>query len=145
MKTNVAFDKFCDTMPVIKKIVDKAKANPIVLGQLKQVANAKSKVDYLVTIPPFLKSCKEEVFEVLAIWNEKSSGEISEQEMPVTIKQIIDIFGDKNVMGFFSSSGGNAQENTDTDEPLTSSEITEENSQTESMTYEALSNTFPTE
>lgn len=149
MRTDVAFDKLCDTLPIIKNIVDKAKADPAILAQLKAASEAKNKLDYFVVIPPILKSCKDEVFAMLAVWNDKSVEEVAEQPISTTIKQVMDIFVNKDVMDFLSSAQESAQENTDTDEPLTSSEIMQEVSQqevqTENATYEAFAHTFPIE
>ena len=142
MKTSVAFDKLCDSLPIIKNIVDKAKANPEILEQLKTAADAKNKLDYLVAVPPILKSCKDEVFAMLAVWNDMSVEMIAEQPISATIKQVMGIFADGDVMSFFSFAQGNAQESTDTDESSTTSETTEENSETET-TGTPLSNYDP--
>lgn len=139
MRTDVAFDKLCDTLPIIKGIVDKAKADPAILEQLKAAATAKSRLDYLVAVPPILKSCKDEVFAMLAVWNEMSVEDIAEQPISTTIKQVMDIFTDGDVMSFFSLAQGSAQESTEQAEPLTSSENTEAEATSEatgSVAYE---------
>ena len=145
MRTDVAFDKLCDSLPIIKRIVDKAKADPAILAQLKAAADAKSKLDYLVVIPPILKSCKDEVFAMLAVWEEMSVEDIAAQAISTTMKQVMDIFANKDVMDFLSPAQESAQENTATEEHLTSSETTKENSETEPMTWEEYANTLPTE
>ena len=151
MRTDVAFDKLCDTLPIVKGIVDKARANPEILAQLKSAAAAKSKLDYLVVIPPILKSCRDEVFAMLAVWNDISVEMVAEQPISTTIKQVMDIFSDKDIMDFLSPAQGNAQENTEvTDESSTTSGITEENSETVSegtplSNYDPFANSFPIE
>lgn len=154
MKTEVAFDKLCDTFQMIKSIVDKAKEDPEKLKQIIAVKNAKTRADKLFSIAPMMKSFKEEIFSIVALWNDKTVEELSEQPFSVTIKQVMDICVDKDIMDFLLSAQGSAQENTEvTDESSTSSEITQEISQgseeavqTETnATYEAFANTLPTE
>ena len=145
MRTDVAFDKLCDTLPIIKGIVDKAKADPEKLAQLKAASAAKSKLEYLVVLPPMLKSFKDEIFAMLAVWNEMKVEDIAAQEISTTIKQVIDIFGNKDIMDFLSPAQETARENTAAEEFSNTSEITEEVSATPDIPSDAFASTFPIE
>lgn len=50
-----------------------------------------------------LKQKKDDVFNILAELNEKTMEEIKKQNILVTVKQIMDIFNDKDLIDFFQS------------------------------------------
>lgn len=146
MKTDIAFDKLCDVAPIIGDIVDKAAETPELFVTLKKLQNAEKRSDYFRYLPPVLKICKKEVFELLAVLNDKTAEEIAEQDLKETFAQAYKLLTDKEFSSFFSSSLENVEENTEAAEELSAtSENTAEEEEVNAETSEPFANIFPTE
>ena len=113
MKTEVAVEKLCNIIPIIETLVDRFKADEKVKAFVmeyraqKGISNSKFVFKFL---PILLKDYREEVFEFLSIWNDKSIDEIKEQPFGKTISDVKAIFDDEDLRGFFTSSQGRDSE-----------------------------------
>ena len=60
---------------------------------------------YATLAPILLKAHRSDVFGVLAVLNECSADEIAKQNIMETVKQVRDLFQDKDLLDFFKSFG----------------------------------------
>lgn len=107
MRTDLAFDKICDIMPIICDIVDKAKSDEelkkVLFEGLKEKNTTRTaQIRYLVQI---LKKCRDEAFAILAIIYDKTVEEVKEQDfITVTIPQVVELWNNPEVQKLFFSS-----------------------------------------
>ena len=111
LTTERAADVLCELTPYIANITgDKA-----LVDELEKKFNSKGKSvaelytfaahKYATLAPIFLKAHRSDVFGVLAVLNECSADEIAKQKVMETMKQVRDLFQDKELLDFFKSFG----------------------------------------
>lgn len=111
LTTEQAADVLCELTPYIANITgDKA-----LLDELSKKFDSKGKsVAEMYTYsakkcaalaPVLLKDHRADVFGVLAILNETTAEAIAEQKIITTIKQVVELFQDKELLDFFGSFG----------------------------------------
>lgn len=104
MRTDVAIDKLCNIAPVIADLSNKL-ANDEEFKAFMQEKKERSNIDFLFEfIPHLLKNYREEAFNILAVWNDKTVEEVKGQPFGKTITEIKAIFEDEDFRSFFSSS-----------------------------------------
>ena len=111
LTTERAADVLCELTPYIANITgDKA-----LLDELAKKFDSKGKSvaelytfaanKYAALVPILLKEHRNDVFSVLATLNERSADEIAKQNVMETMKQVRDLFQDKDLLDFFKSFG----------------------------------------
>ena len=106
MRTDFAVEKLCNIAPIISNIAEKIAKDTEFKAFMKEYnADKTNRVFMLKIIPILLKNYREEAFEILAIWYEKSVEEIKEQAFSKTSDEVKKIFLDEDFRSFFSSSG----------------------------------------
>lgn len=111
LTTERAADVLCELTPYIANITgDKA-----LVDELGEKFNSKGKSvaelytfaahKYATLAPILLKAHRSDVFGVLAVLNERSADEIAKQKVMETMKQVRDLFQDKELLDFFKSFG----------------------------------------
>ena len=104
MRTDVAIEKLCEVAPVIADLTDKLSKDEE-FKAFMQEKKERSNSDFLFRfIPHLLKNYREDVFNILAIWNGKTVDAVKEQSFGTTIAEIKAIFTDEDFRSFFSSS-----------------------------------------
>lgn len=111
LTTERAADVLCELTPYIANITgDKS-----LLDELANKFDSKAKSvaelytfaahKYATLAPILLKAHRSDVFGVLAVLNECSADEIAKQKVMKTMKQVRDLFQDKDLLDFFKSFG----------------------------------------
>lgn len=111
LTTERAADVLCELTPYIANITgDKA-----LLDELAKKFDSKGKSamelytfaahKYATLVPILLKGHREDVFGVLAVLNETEPEKIAKQNIFSTLKQVRDVFKDKELLAFFKSFG----------------------------------------
>lgn len=103
MRTVDMYDKLCDVTPYLIDIIEKSGKDEEVRSLILKIrANKKATVaDQMRLLPILMKKYKDEIFNILAIFNDKSVDEIKEQSITDTIKQVFALFNDKDIKDFF--------------------------------------------
>ncbi len=105
MKTDVAIEKLCNVAPIIAEFTDKiAKDKDFKDMMNKYTKNANNKTFILKILPIVFKNYREDIYNMLAAWNDKSVDEIKEQPFKTTFEEIKAIWEDDDFKSFFSSS-----------------------------------------
>ena len=111
LTTERAADVLCELTPYIANITgDKA-----LLDELANKFDSKGKSaaelytfaahKYATLVPILLKDHREDVFGVLSVLNETELDKIAKQNIMETMKQVRDLFQDKELLDFFKSFG----------------------------------------
>lgn len=111
LTTERAADVLCELTPYIANVTgDKA-----LLDELGKKFDSKGKSvaelyifaahKYATLVPILLKDHREDVFGVLSVLNETEPEKIAEQNILSTMKQMRDLFQDKELLDFFKSFG----------------------------------------
>lgn len=111
LTTERAADVLCELTPYIANITgDKA-----LLDELSNKFDSKGKSaaelytfaahKYATLVPILLKEHREDVFGLLAVLNETEPEKIANQSVMETIRQVRDLFQDKELLDFFKSFG----------------------------------------
>ena len=111
LTTERAADVLCELTPYIANITgDKA-----LLDELEKKFDRKGKSvaemytfaahKYATLVPILLKDHREDVFGVLSVLNETELDKIAKQKVMETMKQVRDLFQDKELLDFFKSFG----------------------------------------
>lgn len=109
MRTDVAIDKLCNIAPVIADMTEKISKDEEFKAFMETYKAEKSnKVFFFQVIPLLLKNYREEIYEMLAVWEDKTVDEIKNQSFGVTVGEIKAIWDDEDFRIFFSLS--NAKE-----------------------------------
>ena len=104
MRTDLAFDKICDIIPIVCDIADKAdkdkELHDLLIGGLKSKNVTRGmQLRFLVQV---IKKCRDEAFEILAIIYDKSVDEVKEQDFfGVTIPQVVKLWNSDEVKELF--------------------------------------------
>ena len=111
LTTERAADVLCELTPYIANITgDKA-----LLDELANKFDSKGKSaaelytfaahKYATLVPILLKDHREDVFGVLSVLNETELDKIAKQNIMETMKQVREVFRDKDMLDFFKSFG----------------------------------------
>lgn len=111
LTTERAADVLCELTPYIANITgDKS-----LLDELSNKFDSKGKSaaelytfaahKYAALVPILLKGHREDVFGILAVLNETEPEKIAKQNILSTLKQVRDVFKDKELLSFFKSFG----------------------------------------
>ena len=111
LTTERAADVLCELTPYIANITgDKS-----LLDELAKKFDSKGKSvaefytfaahKYATLVPILLKEHREDVFGVLSVLNETDLDKIAKQNIMKTMKQVRDLFQDKDLFDFFKSFG----------------------------------------
>lgn len=111
LSTERAADVLCELTPYIANITgDKA-----LLDELANKFDSKGKSaaelytfaahKYATLVPILLKEHREDVFGVLSVLNETELDKIAKQNIMETMKQVREVFQDKELLDFFKSFG----------------------------------------
>ena len=111
LTTERAADVLCELTPYIANITgDKA-----LLDELANKFDSKGKSaaelytfaahKYATLIPILLKEHREDVFGILSVLNETEPDKIAKQNIMETMKQVRNLFQDKDLLDFFKSFG----------------------------------------
>nr|DAU78820.1 MAG TPA: hypothetical protein [Caudoviricetes sp.] len=111
LTTDQAADVLCEVTPYIANITgDKALLDELAIkfdSKGKSVAELYtfSAHKYAQLVPILLKDHRADVFGVLAALNETTAEQIGKQKVMETIKQVGELFRDKELLDFFRSFG----------------------------------------
>lgn len=111
LSTKRAADVLCEVTPYIANITgDKALLDELAIkfdSKGKSVAELYtfSAHKYAQLVPILLKDHRADVFGVLAALNETTAEQIGKQKVMETIKQVGELFRDKELLDFFKSFG----------------------------------------
>lgn len=111
LSTERAADVLCEVTPYIANITgDKALLDELAIkfdSKGKSVAERYtfSAHKYAQLVPILLKDHRADVFGVLAALNETTAEQIGKQKVMETIKQVGELFRDKELLDFFKSFG----------------------------------------
>lgn len=111
LTTERAADVLCELTPYIANITgDKS-----LLDELSNKFDSKGKSaaelytfaahKYATLVPILLKDHREDVFGVLSVLNETEPEKIAKQNVMETVKQVREVFQDKDMLDFFKSFG----------------------------------------
>lgn len=104
MRTDVAIDKLCNIAPLFADLSEKL-ANDAEFKAFMAGKKAMTNREFIFKmIPHLLKNYREEAFNILAVWNDKTVDEVKAQGIGETIAEVKTIFADKDFRSFFSSS-----------------------------------------
>ena len=104
MRTDVAIDKLCNIAPVFADLSEKL-ANDTEFKAFMAGKKTMTNREFIFKmIPHLLKNYREEAFNILAVWNDKTVDEVKCQPLGETIAEVKSIFNDKDFRSFFSSS-----------------------------------------
>lgn len=104
MRTDVAIDKLCNVAPVLAELSEKL-SNDTEFKTFMNEKSEKTNRDFLFkVVPHLLKNYREEAFNILAVWNDKTVEEVKGQPFGKTITEIKAIFEDEDFRSFFPSS-----------------------------------------
>lgn len=110
MRTDVAIDKLCNIAPVLDTLAVKISKDKEMKDFILQYKEEKSNQVFLLKIVPLLlKNYKNEMFEILAVWCDKTIDEIKSQSFGSTISQIKKLIEDEDFRVFFQSSYTNKE------------------------------------
>lgn len=105
MRTDIAVEKLCDIAPIISELAEKLSADEeyksIILSAKGNLTNKTFVFNFL---PMLLKKYNAEIYNILAVWSDKTVEEIKGQSFAVTVKEIKGLFADEDFKSFFSSS-----------------------------------------
>ena len=104
MRTDVAIDKLCNIAPVLAELSEKL-SNDTEFKMFMTEKSERTNRDFLFkVVPHLLKNYREEAFNILSVWNDKTVEEVKGQSFGKTITEIKAIFEDEAFRSFFSSS-----------------------------------------
>ena len=111
LTTERAADVLCELIPYIANIT----GDKTLLDELGKKFNTKGKSaaelyvfgakKYATLVPILLKDHREDVFGILSVLQETGREEIARQNILSTMKQVRDMFKDKELLAFFRSFG----------------------------------------
>lgn len=116
LSTDKALDVLCELTPYISNIASD-EAVVVAVGKVVDTGvdmNLFGKGLLLVErlgeiIPALLKGHRADVYGILSVMNERSVQDIASQPVMDTIRQVMDLFRDEDLISFFKSSARRAQ------------------------------------
>jgi len=111
LSTDQALDVLCRLTPHISNITSDA-ALVETLGKVVNAGDGLNKYGSFMlvadrlgeSVPILLKTHREDVYGILSILNEKEPEEVAKQSLMETLRQLREVFLDKELMAFFKSS-----------------------------------------
>lgn len=104
MRTDVAVEKLCNVAPVLADLTEKL-SNDADFKAFMNGKGEKTNRNFIFNVVPhLLKNYRDEAFEILAVWNDKTVDDVKAQPLGTTIAEIKAIFSDEDFRSFFSSS-----------------------------------------
>lgn len=104
MKTEVAIDKLCNIAPVLAELTEKLSRDEKFKTFMGE-KGARSNREFLFKFLPYVfKNYGDDVYSLLALWNEKDVEEVKEQSFSKTIAEVKEILNDEDFRSFFSLS-----------------------------------------
>ena len=111
LNTDRALDVMCELTPYINNIT----SDPDVVGTIGKVIKTEGQINkyglfmmftsrIAEVMPALLKTHRPDVYGILSILNEKSADEIAAQPALETMRQLREVFQDKELLTFFKSS-----------------------------------------
>ena len=104
MRTDVAIDKLCNIAPLLAELSDKLATDKEFKAMMNTRKNMNNREFVFKFLPYFINNYREEAFNILAVWNDKTVEEVKGQPFGKTITEIKAIFEDEDFRSFFSSS-----------------------------------------
>lgn len=110
LSTDQALDVLCRLTPLISNITSDT-ALVETLGKVVNAGEGLNKYGSFMlvaerlgeSIPILLKTHREDVYGILSILNEKGPEEVAKQNLLETLRQLREVFQDKELMAFFKS------------------------------------------
>ena len=109
LTTNTAADMLCEIVPYVSNIVGDKELMDALSEKMQGHGNSPAEI-YLYgakklasLVPVVFKKHKGDVMNILAVVNGVDASEIEKQNILMTIKQIVDLFKDKELVNFFKS------------------------------------------
>ena len=110
ISTDHGFDVLCELAVYVSNIT----ADEELMSEIKRAINikdVKSQAEMIAVgidkvkkfIPIIFKKHRQDVFEILAVLNDKTAEEISKQKLIITAIQIREVIKDKELIDFFKS------------------------------------------
>lgn len=104
VNTERAFDALPHVVEIYEKLeMDKYIKKERVKNKGKKVDEINVGIDLFKHVLKNLNKAKEEVFEVVAVFEDKSVEEVKKQPLTKTLGSIKKLFGDEDLLGFFKS------------------------------------------
>ena len=104
MRTDFAIEKLCNIVPFIADIAEDLKNNQEMKDFIFQYnADKTNKVFMIRILPLIFKHYNNQIFEILAVINDKTVEDVKAQPFNETYNQLKDIIGDEDFKSFFSS------------------------------------------
>lgn len=102
MRTDFAIEKLCNIAPIIDTLSERLSKDT----EFKTLMQGeKTNRAFLFKVFPYiLKNYREETFEILAVWSDRTVEEVEAQAFGETVKQIKELVSDEDFRSFFSSS-----------------------------------------
>lgn len=108
MRTDVAIDKLCNIAPVLSELSEKLAHDTEFKAFMSEKGDRTNRNFLFNVVPHLLKNYREEAFNILAVWNDKTVDTIKAQPFSETVNEIKTIWADEDFRSFFSSSSVNA-------------------------------------
>lgn len=116
LSTDQSFDVLCELSPHVHNITHdddflSAVGRGMEVGQrLNKFGQVTLLIDRVVELLPLLlKTHRPDVYGILSVMNERPAAEIAAQKLTETMRQVRELFNDKEFIDFFTSSMQQAQ------------------------------------
>lgn len=116
LSTDQALDALCELTPYVSNIVSDEKMVDVVGKVIEnaETLNVFGKALVLTErigeiVPVLLKTHRPDIYGILSVVNQKEQREIAAQPAAETIRQVRELFGDRDLLAFFTSSARQAQ------------------------------------
>lgn len=116
LSTDQSFDVLCELSPHVHNITHdddflSAVGRGMEVGQrLNKFGQVTLLIDRVVELLPLLlKTHRPDVYGILSVMNERPAAEIAAQKLTETMRQVRELFNDKEFIDFFTSSMQRAQ------------------------------------
>lgn len=116
LSTDKALDALCELTPYVSNIVSDEKMVDVVGRVIEnaETLNVFGKALVLTErigeiVPVLLKTHRPDIYGILSVVNQKEQREIAAQPAAETIRQVRELFGDRDLLAFFASSVRQAQ------------------------------------
>lgn len=116
LSTDQALDALCELTPYVSNIV----SNEAMVGVVGKVIEGAETLNVFgkalvlterigEIVPVLLKTHRPDIYGILSVVNQKEQKEIADQPAAETIRQVRELFGDRDLLAFFASSARQAQ------------------------------------
>lgn len=104
MRTEVAIDKLCNIAPILGDLTEKLSRDEKFKAFMGEKGARNNREFLFKFLPHVFKNYREDVYALLAAWNEKGVEEVKAQSFAKTIAEVKEILNDEDFRSFFSSS-----------------------------------------